>query len=73
MSICVTFFFIPYRGVGLKLEAMYAKLTKLILQTGGLFYHLTSWKESILIQKPSLQLPNLFQQYGNSEKTMIYI
>ena len=57
-SVCIYFtsFVIPFKEedrMG-SLDPKY-KLTKLTLQTGCLYYHLTSWKKSPLIQKPSVQ------------------
>ena len=42
------------------LLALHVKLTKLILEIGCPSYHLTSWRKSSLIQKPSGQIPKAF-------------
>ena len=44
------------------------KLAKLILQTGCLLYHLTSWRKQVLIQKLLSQIPKIFNQYKIAER-----
>ena len=44
------------------------KLTILILQTGRLFYHMTSYRKLELIQKPSAQIPRVFNHHGITKK-----
>ena len=64
-------YYSPLEGVGYKLHAQRAKMTKLILQIPCPFYHLTSWRKSALIQKPSAQIPKALHQHGKAEKKMI--
>ena len=44
------------------------KLTKLIVQIGCPSYHLTSWRKSALIHKPSGQIPKVLYQHETVEK-----
>ena len=34
-------------------------------------YHLTTWRKSVRIQKPSAQIPKAFYQHGIAEKTKV--
>ena len=57
------------RGIesGASLSSEY-KLTKLILQIERPFYHLTSSRESALIQNTSAHIPKVFYQHGIAGK-----
>ena len=39
---------------------------------GMSFNHVTSWRKSALIQKPSAQTPKEFHQHGHDKMTMIF-
>ena len=52
-------------------QGLHVKLIKLILQIGCPPYHLTPWKKSALLQKPSVQMVKTFHQHVHAEKTMI--
>ena len=44
------------------------KLNRLVLKIGCPFNHLTSYKRSALIQKPSVQIPKTYNQHGIAGK-----
>ena len=47
-------------------------MTKLILQIGCPSHHLTSKRKSTLVQKPSAQRTEAFNQHGIAEKTKLF-
>ena len=49
------------------------KLNKLILEVGCPSYYLTSYRHSVLIQKPSPQIPKYFNQHGIAERTKHFL
>ena len=61
-----------YRG-GLVRALIYAWKTDEAGFTDGMsFNHVTSWRKSALIQKPSAQTPKEFHQHGHDKMTMIF-
>ena len=73
VSVLVCSFYILYyslqEGIGCKLKALNVKLTKLIFEIGWPSYHLTSWRKSVLIQKPLAHISKAFHQHRIAEKS----
>ena len=67
------FIFLEYSPYYLRAFSSEYKLTKLILWDGCSSYNRTSQKKSTLINKPSAQIPKVFNQHGTAGRTRKYV
>ena len=73
--VCVRFtsFIIPLELARMQALRSVYTFTKLIVPTRRPSNHQTSQSKSVLIQKPSAQIPKAFNQHGTAEKPNNYL
>ena len=73
LCVCFTSFIIPLELARMQALRSVYTFTKLIVPTRRPSNHLTSQSKSVLIQKPSAQIPKAFNQHGTAEKPSNYL